>query len=65
MLDDLLYVSVIPDFEHMVTMQSHSGPLRLHSMSGRLRRRRLCRDLVSCELQACPGMGIVGDKLGE
>lgn len=53
------------DFEYMVTIQSHYGPHRLRSMSGRFRRRRLCRDLASCELQAGPGMGTVGNKLRE
>ena len=43
---------VITRSEHMAVMQSHSGLLRLRSMSGRFRRHRLCRDLAFCELQA-------------
>ena len=43
---------VIARFAYTVVTLSHSGLLRLRSMSGRFRRRRLCRDLAFCVLQA-------------
>ncbi len=47
-----MHVITLLRLEYTVAMQSHSGLLRLRSMSGRFRRHRLCRDLAFCVLQA-------------